>query len=305
MSVSPGRVPLERVGAQAGAQLAHEGRGAQPVAGDVADGQADAAAGELDDVVPVAADLVAGREVARRGLDADEVGEAVGQQAALQGDRAAMLAIERVEEPRAVDRRCRLAGGELEQRRVVIGELARRDRADVQHADDDALDQHRDAEQRAYALHAQDRVEDLGVVDVGDVDRRAAGRDAAREAPADRDPHAALDLLLEALGGARDELLRLLVEEQDRGGVHAEDLLRARQQLVEQRLERELGERRVREPVDVLELARGLVERRLLADAEEDLAVSRLGNQWLRVGGAHRGLLYGRRRRRARAVKVP
>ena len=59
------------------------------------------------------------------------------------------------------------------------------------------------------------------MVDVGDVDRPAARGDAAREAPADRDPHAALDLLLEALGGARDELLGIVVEQQDGGRVDA------------------------------------------------------------------------------------
>ena len=92
---------------------------------------------------------------------------------------------------------------------------------------------------------------------------------------ADRDAHPALDLLLEALGGARHELLGVLVEEQDGGGVDAEDVLRADQQLVEQGLERELGERRIRQPVDVLELARGAHADRLVADAEEDLALSR------------------------------
>ena len=96
------------------------------------------------------------------------------------------------------------------------------------------------------------------MVDVGDVDRPAARGDAAREAPSDRDPHAALDLLLEALGGARDELLGVVVEEQDGGRVDAQDVLGARQQLVEQRLESQLGEGRVGEPVDVLELAGGL-----------------------------------------------
>ena len=130
----PGRMAVERVRAQAGAQLAHERRRPQPVAGDVPDGEADLAARQVDDVVPVAADLVAGREVARRGVDADEVGQAVGQQAALQRDRAAMLAIERVEQPRAVDRGRRLGRGELQQRGVGVGELARSDRADVQHA---------------------------------------------------------------------------------------------------------------------------------------------------------------------------
>ena len=75
------------------------------------------------------------------------------------------------------------------------------------------------AEQRADPLLAQDRVEDVGVIDVGDEDRDALGRDPAGEAPADRDPHAALDLLLDPLGRARDELLRLLVEQQNRDRV--------------------------------------------------------------------------------------
>ena len=177
-----GRVALQRVGAQTRAQLAHERRGPQPMAGDVADREADLAGGQLDDVVPVAADLVARRQVAHRCVDADEVGEAVGQQAALQGDRAAMLAVERVEQARAVDRGGGLRGGELQQRGVGVGELARRDRPDVQHAEGGALHEQRHAQQRAHALHAQDRVQDVGVVDVGDVDRPAPGRDPAREA---------------------------------------------------------------------------------------------------------------------------
>ena len=73
---------------------------------------------------------------------------------------------------------------------------------------------------------------------------------------AERDADPALDLLLEALGGARDELLAVVVEEQDGGGVDAEDVLRAGQQLAEQRLQGQLGERGIRQPVDVLELAR-------------------------------------------------
>jgi hypothetical protein len=123
------------------------------------------------------------------------------------------------------------------------------------------------------------------VVDVGDVDRPAARGDTAREAASDRDPHTALDLLLEALGGARDQLLGILVEQQDGGGVDAQDVLRARQELVEQRLEGQLGEGRVGEPVDVLELPCGLVEGRRIARAQEDLAVA--------GGGGERGGVVG------------
>jgi hypothetical protein len=66
--------------------------------------------------------------------------------------------------------------------------------------------------------------------------------------------------------------LGVLVEEQDGGGVDPEDVLRSDQQLVEQRLEGQLGERRIGQPIDVLELARGRHAQRLVADPEKDLA---------------------------------
>jgi hypothetical protein len=117
------------------------------------------------------------------------------------------------------------------------------------------------------------------VIDVGDVDRPAPGRDASREAAAERDADAALDLLLEALGGPRHELLGVLVEEQDGDRVDAEDVLRAGQQLAEQGFEGQLGERRIRQPIDVLQLLGGPRDRRLIADAEKDLALA-----WRRDG---------------------
>ena len=97
-------------------------------------------------------------------------------------------------------------GGELQQV-ALVGENSRGvSAADVQHADDAALDQQRDAEQRADALLAQDRVEDVGVVDVGDGDRAALGGDAAGEAAAERDADALLDLLLDPLAPRAHEL---------------------------------------------------------------------------------------------------
>ena len=103
------------------------------------------------------------------------------------------------EQVRVLDGERRAVGGELEQLAVVGRELARGQAADVQHAERPALDEQRDAEQRADALLAQDRVEDVGVVDVGD--RRSARRSATMR-PAKPRPtgiaHALLDLLLDA-----------------------------------------------------------------------------------------------------------
>ncbi len=57
----------------------------------------------------------------------------------------------------------------------------------MQDAGDLALDEQGDAEQAADALLAQDRVEDVGVVDVLDDHRALVGGDAAGEAAAERD----------------------------------------------------------------------------------------------------------------------
>ena len=52
-------------------------------------------------------------------------------------------------------------------------------------------------------------IEHVGVIDVGQPDRPALGRDPAGEARPQRDPHALLHLLLEADGRAGDELTPL------------------------------------------------------------------------------------------------
>ena len=45
------------------------------------------------------------------------------------------------------------------------------------------------------------------MIHVGNEDRDALGRDPAGEAPAERNPHALLDLFFDSLGRACDELL--------------------------------------------------------------------------------------------------
>src|SRR5260221_12956983 len=76
-------------GAGGGPELAHEGGGADVVSGHVADGQGAAAAGQRDDIEPVAADLGRGLcgDVAAGEFEAGNVGESAGQQAVLQGER--------------------------------------------------------------------------------------------------------------------------------------------------------------------------------------------------------------------------
>ena len=73
---------------------------------------------------------------------------------------------------RVLDRHRDAVGRELEQLGLVVGEAAGGEAADVQDADHAALDEQRDAEQGADALLAQDRVEDVGVVDVVDRDQQ-------------------------------------------------------------------------------------------------------------------------------------
>jgi hypothetical protein len=141
----------------------------------------------------------------------------------------------------------------LKQVALIAVEHARRQAADVQDADDAALDDQRDAEQGLDALLAQDRVEDVGVVDVVDRDRALLGGDAAGEAAAERDLHALFDLLLDPLGRARVQPVAL--EQEDRDGVDLEDLRDPLEQLVEELLLREVGERRVGDLLDRSQLA--------------------------------------------------
>ncbi|GAA3245560.1 hypothetical protein GCM10020256_72530 [Streptomyces thermocoprophilus] len=78
-------------GAYRHAQPAHGRRGRDAVAHDVADDEGDAAAGERDDVEPVAADPGEGaaRQIAVGDLGGGLAGQSARQQAALQGERGA------------------------------------------------------------------------------------------------------------------------------------------------------------------------------------------------------------------------
>ncbi len=194
-----GRVTVDGIGAQRGAELRHRAGGVDAVPDHIAGGDRDASAADREHVVPVAAEaLAARRQVAGGQLEAGDALQVRRQQAPLHGLGDPALLVEE----RPLDREGGAVGGELEQVALAGAEAAADEAADVQDAEDAAFDQQRDAEQRADALLAQDRVEDVGVVDVVDRDRAALCGDAAGEALADGDHDAALDLFLDPLCGA-------------------------------------------------------------------------------------------------------
>ena len=108
-------------------------------------------------------------------------------------------------------------------------------------------DEQRDAEHRLDPLLAQDRVEHVRVIDVVEDHRPPFRGDAAGESAADRDADALLHLLLDPDRRPRDELVRLLVEQQDRARVDIEDLAGPEKERRQQRVELQMRERRIRE----------------------------------------------------------
>ena len=123
-------------------------------------------------------------------------------------------------------------GSQLEQIDVLPGEVAALQRADVEHADRPAVDDERDADHAGDPLAADQRIEDVGVLDVGEHDGPQLGGDPSGEALADGDVEALLQLLLDPQRGVGDELVPLLVEEQDRAGVGVEERSDAVEQVV-------------------------------------------------------------------------
>jgi len=83
------------------------------------------------------------------------------------------------------------------------------------------------------------------MVDIVEDDRPLLGGDAAGKAAADRDADTLLDFLLDAERCARHELVRLLVEQEDRARVDLEDQPRSLEQRAKEVVELQMRERRV------------------------------------------------------------
>ena len=129
--------------------------------------------------------------------------------------------------------------------------MALDERADVHHADDAAFDVYRNAEHRADALLPEDRVYDLGVVEILDDDGTCLDGDAAREAAGERHLDTLADLLLESSCGACEEDATILVEQQHRCGVDLECAADALEQFGEHVLQGHVALRGVGDPEQV------------------------------------------------------
>jgi hypothetical protein len=217
----------------------------------VADRHPEAPVSQREGVVPVAPEPRRGGGQVTAGQGQRRQVRQPRHEAALEGVGKAALALRQAAE----DRERGAVGRALQQLHVVVIERPLGEAPHVQDSHDGALDHERHAQQRLQPLLTQDRVVDFGLGDVQDPHRAARGGDPAGEAAADGDPDPSLDLLLEPLRRARDQRGVVVLEQQDRGGVDTEDPDHAREQLLEQVLERQVGERGIG---DVLEVTKAI-----------------------------------------------
>jgi hypothetical protein len=236
--------------AQGAAHPAHDHRAREPGPGHVTGHHAQLTPGQREHVIPVTADLPVPRHIPGGGLHAGDQRQGRGQQAALQGGRGGTV----LAGPQRLHGQGRAVGGELKQRGIIGREDPVVDRADVQHPDHRAMDQQRHAQQRLDAFVQQNRVQHIAVIDVVQDDRLPPGGDTAGETPADRDPHALPDFLLQTAGRGGDELLPRAVQQQHRHGVGVQDLLHPHQQLGEKVVGGEVGKRRIGHRTDIPKL---------------------------------------------------
>ncbi len=144
-------------------------------------------------------------------------------------------------------------GRQLQQITLIIGEQPSLQAAHMQHPQHPILRQQRNPQQRADPLLAQDRIQDVGMIDIVDPDRPPLSRDPPREPLADRDLHPPLDLLLDPLRRTRTQRHARLVKQQDRRRIGAQDLRDPLQQLTQQLLLRQIRQRRIRDALQRFE----------------------------------------------------
>ncbi len=181
--------------------------------------------------------------------------------------------------------RCTVAG-ELQQLHIVLVEHPVHKRPNVENAEQAAADEQRHAEHRLDPLLAQNRVEHVRVIDVFEHHRMPVCGDAPRKSTAHRNPNPSLDLLLDPHCCARDELVRLLVQQQDSARVDSENLAGANKERREENVELQVRERRIRERLKLLQTV-GVLDAIPLPDVSLGPLTRPKSNHLIRPGTQH------------------
>jgi hypothetical protein len=181
----------------------------------------------------------------------------------------------RFEQPGVVDRESDAIGDDLEDLRVILVEVPLRERPDMENPEQPGLDDQRDAEQRANLLLVEERVESVAGSEVADRDRALFGSNPAGEAFADRDAEADLNRLLETPGSSGRQLIGLLIEKQNRGGVDVKDPDDPNKERLEKPIELEVRKSSLRDPLEVLGQGRSTGDAQSREWYERDVRVRR------------------------------
>jgi hypothetical protein len=107
------------------------------------------------------------------------------------------------------------------------------------------MDEQRNARQRPDALLQQQRVQHAAVIGVIQDDRPPLGGDATREPPANWNPDALADFLLQAAGRGGNQLAARVVQQQHRRGIGIQDLLDPAQQRGKEVISAQMRQRRI------------------------------------------------------------
>ena len=176
---------------------------------------------QLKGVVPVTADVTPlSRSVSTRKLNVRMSREGRWQQTALQ--YAGGTALRRCDS--GLDCFAHPLGNNLEQDHIALVKCRRAERAHVQNANQGLARNERHSQHRPDAFFPEDGVRNGGSVNPLEDQRPPLRRNSSRKTSPNRDPHTLSDLLFEAAGGPRDELVGCLVKEEDRCGVAMQEI---------------------------------------------------------------------------------
>ena len=213
------RSRFERIGAERAAQSPHDHRRWKARAGDVAHDEPDVAVREVEHVVPVAAESGGRcRDEASRDLDPLHGGWCCRYQTALKGSCSGAVG----EGAFGVQRVGELVTDFLEPGEVDGIEVPRRERADVQDADEHLAGQQRNTGHRAHASRPDQGVHDRAGSYLVQCHRAPGRGNGACEPGADRQVEPLSHLLLQPPRRHGEEVRPRRVDDEHHGGIDAQ-----------------------------------------------------------------------------------